>query len=109
MANSAPATATHAKRALKNLLPNLISHLPVMQTDDVVGNVYNARVVGGEDESGGKFGINLLHQLDDGGAGFGVEVGSGFVGQDDLGAGYQGAGNGHPLALAAGELAGAVA
>src|SRR4028118_1114986 len=39
-----------------------------------------------------------------GGAGAGVEVAGGLVGEDDVGAGQQRPGDRHPLLLAAGEL-----
>ena len=49
--------------------------------------------------------IEESHDFD---AGLGIEVAGGLVGQDDGGAVDQGAGDGHALALAAGELIGLV-
>ena len=45
-------------------------------------------------------------QLEDDLAGLGVEVGGGLVGEDDGGLGDEGPGDGHALALAAGEVVG---
>ena len=45
-----------------------------------------------------------MHQLKNALAGFGIEVGCGFIGKNQLRLLDQGAGNRHPLALAATDL-----
>ena len=50
----------------------------------------------------------LAHEREDLGAGAGVEVAGGLVGEDDLGPAGERPGHGDPLLLAAGELARAV-
>ena len=55
---------------------------------------------------GGTGGVELFEQLDDRFAGGAVEVAGGFVGQHDRRPADQGAGDGDPLPLAAGQLGG---
>ena len=50
--------------------------------------------------------VELLEQVEDGVCGLGVQGGGGLVTQQHLGVVGQGPGDGHPLLLAAGELAG---
>jgi hypothetical protein len=52
--------------------------------------------------------VQLLHQVDDGRAGLAVEVGGRLVGEHDARPGDQGARDGDALALAAGQLVGAL-
>jgi len=56
----------------------------------------------GDEDHGAPLGDGqMTQQGDDAPAGFGIERRRGFVGQDDLGFGHEGPGDGHPLLLAA--------
>src|SRR5690348_14051985 len=58
-------------------------------------------VVVGDDDDGGALVVEFLEQGEDGGAGGGVEVAGGLVGEQDGGAAGDGAGDGDPLAFPA--------
>jgi acyl-CoA thioesterase-1 len=60
--------------------------------------------VGDEDEGGAGGGVEVEEHVDDGAAGFVVEVAGGFVGEEDFRAVHEGAGQGDALLLAAGKL-----
>jgi hypothetical protein len=60
--------------------------------------------VGREYEGHVLLALHAAHQGDDLGAGVAVEIGGGLVGEHQRRCGGQGAGDGHALALAAGEL-----
>ncbi len=62
----------------------------------------------GDEHDGVAVGVQGVKQGHDFEAGLGVEVSGGLVGEDDGGPVDQGAGDGHTLALAAGELVGLV-
>ncbi len=53
-----------------------------------------------------QFPIEILHRLQDRVGVFGVKVGGGFIGDQDVGTLHHRAGNGHPLALTPGEFGG---
>ena len=62
----------------------------------------------GADDRDAVLGVELLEEVDNLGAGLGVEVAGGFVGEDDGRRVGEGAGHGDALALSAGELEGLV-
>ncbi len=64
--------------------------------------------MGDEDEGRAFFAVEGEEEVEDDGAGGGVEVSGGLVGEEDRGAEGEGAGQGHALLLAAGELDGVV-
>jgi hypothetical protein len=77
---------------------------PVADEDDLVGLGGAPGVVGREYEGHVLLALHAAHQGDDLGAGVAVEIGGGLVGEHQRRCGGQGAGDGHALALAAGEL-----
>src|SRR6185369_12166573 len=79
----------------------------VADVDYAVGVFGDVGLVGYDDD-GVALGLELVEEGHDFDAGFGVEVASGLVGQDDAGAVDEGAGDGDALALSAGELVGLV-
>ena len=79
--------------------------LSVHDPHGAVGLGGNAIVMGDEDDGGAVL-VHLLHQLQHLGAGLGVQGTGGLVGHQDGRAGSDGTGDGHPLLLTAGELAG---
>ena len=79
----------------------------VAHVDDAPGVGRDVRLVGDQDD--GLAGVvELLEDADDLLRGARVEVAGGLVGEQDRRVGDQGAGDGHPLLLAAGELRGVV-
>lgn len=79
----------------------------VFEADDTGAALDHALVMGDEDE-GLALAIEVVEEVEDFFAGFGVEVASGFVGEDDERAVGESAGDGNALLLAAGELVGSV-
>jgi hypothetical protein len=75
--------------------------------DEVAGGEHFV-VVGGANDGDAFFAVEGFHELDDFLTGFGVEVSSGFVGEDDAGRVGKGAGDGDALLLSAGEFEGFV-
>jgi hypothetical protein len=69
------------------------------------GEVGSVRVVRDHDDSLAEFFIQAREQGEDILGGCGVQVAGGFVGEDQVGIGYDGAGDGYTLLLAARELA----
>src|SRR5690606_34427728 len=85
-----------------------VDDLAVGEEDDAVGVGGGDGVVGDHDD-GLAEGLDAVAQEgEDFGAGAGVEVAGGFVGEDDLGSADEGAGAGDALLLSAGELGGLV-
>ena len=76
----------------------------VADGEGLVGVGHELRVVGREDEGGARFRLHAAHELDDRGAGVGVEVGGRLVGEHDLRRLDERARDRHALLLAAGEL-----
>src|SRR5512140_2335173 len=66
-------------------LPGFLDDQPVLEADDVVGDIDDGGVVGAEYEGGVLLGVDLLHELDDLAARRRVEVGRGLVREDHLG------------------------
>ena len=62
----------------------------------------DAFAVGGDEEGG----AGLVQEVEDAGFGGGIEMGGGFIGEDELGMGGEGEGDEDALALAAAELVG---
>ena len=77
----------------------------VAQTDDAGGILFGQLRVVGDHDHKAVFG-HLLQQLHDLNAGLAVQCTGGLVRQQDVGIVHQSAGNGHPLHLTAGHLAG---
>ena len=72
-----------------------------------MGSVTQHGVVGDHDQ-GHALGVEPFQQAHDFFARGAVQIAGGLIGQHTVGAGHQGAGNGHALALAPGELGRAV-
>src|SRR5690606_31891847 len=89
--------------------PFLSDDPSVRHPDHPLRLAHDHRGVGGEDEGGAVLAVHRLPQPDDVLAGGGGEVGGGLVCKDDPRTRHQGARDGHPLALTAGELVGPVA
>ena len=79
---------------------------PSFKLISLSGLIHDHLIMGGEYKGGSCFFVHLAHQLQDILSGLRIEVGSWFVGQDELGLLHQGAGNGHPLLLAAAHFRG---
>ena len=75
----------------------------VHQDDHPVGPLGHRRVVGDDHQRGPRL-VHAVEEVEDLAAGGGVEVAGGLVGQEQARLHDRGAGQGHPLALAAGEL-----
>ncbi len=60
--------------------------------------------MGDQDQSGAAFGIEFKQQGDDAGAGGGIEIAGGLIGEQYRGRHGEGAGDGHALLFATGEL-----
>ena len=85
-----------------------LDELAFTETEGAVAACGEGQVVGDEDAGEG---VGLVERLQEGEDRFGgalVEVACGFVGEEDLGLGDEGAGEGDALLLATGELAGTV-
>jgi hypothetical protein len=76
----------------------------VDEGDSAIGGSGNFFAVGDENDGGFFFSGELGDEIDDHGAGGGVEIAGGFVGEKDGGLVDQGAGEGGPLELASGKL-----
>src|SRR5882724_1603590 len=87
---------------------SLLHLAAVEQADDSVGAVGQARVVGDHDHGRLVLAVQLFENAHDLVAHLAVEVAGGLVGQEDLRAADDGAGDRHPLLLAARELGGEV-
>ena len=86
----------------------LVDDVAVGEEDDPVGVGRRHGVVGDHHDRLAELPHGLAHEGEDLGAGAAVEVAGGLVGEDDLRAAGEGAGHGHALLLATGELAGPV-
>lgn len=81
----------------------------VGRVDGPIGDGGHPEVVG-DQQAGGAAAVHLVgQQVSDGQAAFGVEAGGGLVGQQDGGPVDERPGDGYPLLLAAGQLAGQAA
>jgi hypothetical protein len=78
----------------------------VLEPQDAVGDFAQAVVVADDDDAAVVFGGEAAQQPADVASVSGVEVGGGFVGEQDGGVVGEGAGDGDALFLAAGELVG---
>ena len=76
----------------------------VGQADGAPGAGGEVEVVGHQHERRAELAVQLHHEIDDPGAGAGVEIAGGLVGEEHLGPGAEGARERDPLLLAAGEL-----
>ena len=78
---------------------------PAVDERDLAAKVlHDLGVVGGEEEGRAELAVEPLHRLQDVVGVLGVEVGRRLVGEDEVGPLDDGPGDGHALALAAGEL-----
>ena len=76
----------------------------VDEGDSAIGGSGNFFAVGDENDGGFFFSGELGDEIDDHGAGGGVEIAGGFVGEKDRGLVDQGTGEGGALKLASGKL-----
>ena len=80
----------------------------VDEGDPAIGGSGNFFAVGDENDCGFFFSGELGDEIDDHGAGGGVEIAGGFVGEKDRGLVDEGTGEGGSLELSAGKLVGAM-
>ena len=80
----------------------------VDEGDPAIGGSGNFFAVGDENDCGFFFSGELGDEIDDHGAGGGVEIAGGFVGEKDRGLVDEGTGEGSSLELSTGELVGAM-
>ncbi len=85
---------------------NFVEDFAVFDEDDARGVTGGEGVVGDHEDGGGEVLVEVAEGFEELAGGFGVEGAGGFVGEDDLGIGDDGAGGGDTLFLAAGELVG---
>src|SRR5271154_544155 len=85
-----------------------MSDFAVAHVEDAVGDLGCFGVVGNHEDGLVELAAGLAEHLEDCVGVFGVEVTSGFVGEDDGGAVDEGAGDGDALLFASGELVGAM-
>ena len=78
----------------------------ILDTDDPVGEIGDAAVMADDDHPAAVGHGQIAHQTNDRAAGFGVQGGRGFVGEEDFGFSDQSPGNGHALLLAAAQIPG---
>lgn len=89
-------------------LASLLHHFAVGEADDTVGSLGDLLAVGDDDEGLAHLVAESEQDIEDGVAGFLIEVAGRFVGEDEVGLVHEGAGDGDTLAFAAGEFGGAV-
>src|SRR4051812_36507956 len=77
---------------------------PVSQPDGAVSPGCEIEIVGNQDEGGAEILVQLHHEIDDRGAGAGVQVPRGLVGKKNLGTDAEATCQCHPLLLTAREL-----
>jgi hypothetical protein len=80
----------------------------VDEGDSAIGGSGNFFAVGDKNDSGFFFSGELGDEIDDHGAGRGVEIAGGFVGEKDRGLVDEGTGEGGSLELSTGQLVGAM-
>jgi hypothetical protein len=80
----------------------------VDEGDPAIGGSGNFFAVGDENDGGFFFSGELGDEIDDHGAGGGVEIAGGFVGEKDRGLVDEGTGEGGSLELSTGQLVGAM-
>jgi hypothetical protein len=80
----------------------------VDEGDPAIGGSGNFFAVGDENDGGFFFSGELGDEIDDHGAGRGVEIAGGFVGEKDRGLVDEGTGEGGSLELSTGQLVGAM-
>jgi hypothetical protein len=85
-----------------------VGDFAVAHVEDAIGDLGGLGVVGDHEDGLVELAAGLAEHLENGVGIFGVEVAGGLVGEDDGGAGDEGAGDSDTLLLAAGELVGAV-
>ncbi len=86
----------------------MFDELAFVEVDEATSGGGGVGVVGDHDDGFFEFLVEALEEGEDVGGAGGVEVAGGFVGEDEVGVGDDGAGDGDALFLAAGELAGEV-
>ena len=79
------------------------------ESDGSVGLGGDGFVVSDHDDGEFLFVIESFEEIHDTGAGFGIEVSGGFIGEEDFGAGDESAGDGTALEFATGEFGGSMA
>ena len=81
----------------------------ISESDDARGVLEQALIMGGEDESETQAAVQVAHQVNELGGILSVEIGGGFIGQDEGRAMDDGPRDGYPLTLAARKEVGTVA
>src|SRR6266508_3434295 len=109
MARSAPELLHQVEDLVGGGVGHLVDDLAVLEEQHVVGVGGGARVVGHHHDRLAELVDRAPQEAEQLGAGVGVEVAGGLVGEHDRGRGRQRPGGGDPLLLAAGELARPVA
>ena len=79
-----------------------------MEAQATVAAIRQALFVGHQHEGGALLPVDLEQQVDDMGAGGGIQIAGGLVREQDRGLRGKGPGDGHPLLFTAGELVGIV-
>ena len=83
---------------------SILDHQPVRQADHPTGASGKRQVVRHEHDARSRFAVELLDQLDDATARAGVQIASGFVGEQDSRVVGEGSRDRHALLLTAGQL-----
>ena len=83
---------------------SILDHQPVRQADHPTGASGKRQVVRHEHDAGSRFAVELLDQLDDAAARAGVQIASGFVGEQDSRVVGEGSRDRYALLLTAGQL-----
>src|SRR5580765_2150101 len=79
-------------------------NFPVFETDMPADAIEQSRIVSGKHKGHTTEFIQFAHQIDDLAAGFRIQVGGGFISQNNGWVGDQSSGNRYPLALPAAHL-----
>ena len=104
----AAAPAAWRRQGQRLVAPLDALNAAVAQANDAVGQGGGIGIVGDHEHGDAALLVEPAQEGKNLRAGLGVEVAGGLVGQDDRGVVDQGAGNGHPLLLAARQLVGVV-
>ena len=81
------------------LLTLVRDHLSIFNGNDPPGLFNHAGIMGGKDKGDTLLFVKLFHEIQKGLGGFGVQVGSGLIGQHEFRLGRQSSGHSYPLLL----------